>query len=139
VFAPTDALLAFNRSTTGVMRSDPAAEVFVVPAAGGTATRVAANDPPACTGLASPGLTNTWPRWAPTADIAEGKRYYWLVFSSKRRAGISQLFVSAVVTKIDGSGETIEATYPALHVAAQPGDESNHTPAWTTIPLVTPK
>src|SRR5690606_28998478 len=43
----------------------PESEIFVVPASGGTALRLAANDPPACTGESSPGLHNSWPKWSP--------------------------------------------------------------------------
>ena len=47
--------------------------------------RLAANDAAACqTTLASPGLTNDWPKWSPHAITANGKTYYWLTFSSKR-------------------------------------------------------
>jgi hypothetical protein len=136
VFAPGDAFVAFNRSTSGVKRTDPTAEVFVIPTAGGTAVRVAANDPPTCTGVKSPGITNSWPRWAPTSGASGGKRYYWLVFSSTRRSPTPQLFVSAVVTTAGpGNAETIDKTYPAIYVTSQVATEGNHTPAWTLIPI----
>ena len=52
---PTTRCLAFNRIPNGrQMYNKPHAEVFVIPAAGGTATRLAANDPPACTGKRRP-------------------------------------------------------------------------------------
>src|SRR5262249_12302209 len=80
VYSPADTLLAFNRTDQEVNSyNQPSAEVFIVPAAGGTAKRLTANDPPACTGLASPGITNSWARWAPDAETVNGKRYYWLV------------------------------------------------------------
>jgi hypothetical protein len=52
------------------MYDQPLGEVFILPAAGGTATRLAANDPPACTGKTSPGMTNSWPKWSPQAVTA---------------------------------------------------------------------
>ena len=88
-FSPDDAFVAFTRlAGNGSSYSNPASEVYVVPfagGAGGTAVRLAANDAAACqTTLASPGLTNDWPKWSPHATTANGKTYYWLTFSSKR-------------------------------------------------------
>ncbi len=51
----------------------------------GTGTRLAANDPPMCTGISSPGVTNSWPKWAPSVGSASnGRSFYWIVFSSTR-------------------------------------------------------
>jgi hypothetical protein len=142
VISPDDVLLAFNRCAPvvgGDSYDEPTAEVFVVPAAGGTAVRLAGNDPPACTGKTSPGLTNSWPRWAPSAGEHGGKRYYWVIFSSKRRdPGHPQLFISGVVTTGSGANETIEKTYPALHVSSQIAEEANHTPAWDVFKVKPP-
>ncbi|MEZ4221626.1 MAG: hypothetical protein R3B13_11915 [Polyangiaceae bacterium] len=142
VISPGDSLLAFNRcaprkETSGEWAdsyNEPTGEVYVVPAKGGAATRLAANDPPACSGKVSPGLTNSWPRWAPTAEQSGGKNYYWVVFSSIRRADANpQLFISGIVTDASGA---IEATYPALYVTAQVASENNHTPAWDFFQVV---
>ncbi len=134
VYSPNDTFLAFNRTDQPVDSYDePTGELVIVPGAGGMATRLRANDPPACTGLKSPGLTNAWARWAPKAETWEGLKYYWLVYSSKRRqaAGlIPQLYISAVVTKVDGNTETLQAEYPAVYVTAQDPTGNNHTPAW---------
>jgi len=135
VYSPEDMFLAFNRTDQPVNSYDqPSAEVLVVPGQGGTALRLAANDPPACTGQKSPGLTNSWARWAPSALADKnGRKYYWLVFSSKRRvlAGLRpQLYVSAIVTATTGGVETIEKDYPALYVTSQDATQNNHTPAW---------
>ena len=135
VYSPDDTFVAFNRTDNQPVNSydQPAAEVFVVPGRGGSPTRLRANDPPACTGLASPGMTNSWARWAPKAESFEGQKYYWVVFSSKRRqaaAARPQLYVAAVVTKIDGGVETLAAEYPAIYVTAQDAAGNNHTPAW---------
>jgi len=112
----------------------------VVPATGGTPLRVAGNDPPACVNRPSPGITNSWPRWAPSAESVGGKRYYWLTFSSKRRdANNPQLFVSGVVTRLEAGVEVIDQTYPALYVTSQIPEENNHTPAWDVFEIEPPQ
>ncbi len=75
-FSADDALIAFNRapSTSGKIYYRPDAEIYVVPAGGGTPTRLAANDPPACTGESSPGVINSWAKWSPSAVSAGGRR-----------------------------------------------------------------
>jgi hypothetical protein len=129
-WSPNDRLIAFNRLPKGENSySNAASEVFVVPfdaPAGTTATRLVANDGPACTGVVSPGLTNSFPKWAPDVTVDGTRTYYWLTFSSKREDGQTpQLYVAPVV--VDG---TEMKTYPALYLWNQPADESNHTPAW---------
>jgi len=112
--------------------ANPAAEVYVIPAGGGTRVRLGANDPPTCTGKMSPGVENSWPKWAPDASAANNKTYYWLTFSSIRdTAAIPQLYVTPVVD--DGTSLT---TYPALYLWNQPDDEHNHTPAWDYFQIV---
>ena len=135
VYSPEDTFLAFNRTDNSPpdSYSEPAAEVFIVPGQGGSPTRLRANDPPACTGLASPGLTNAWARWAPKAETFDGLKYYWVVFSSNRRQAAGQrpqLYVAAVVTKTEAGMETIAAEYPAIYATAQDAGGNNHTPAW---------
>ncbi len=136
-FSPRDTLLAFNRNPRGSQMYDsPMGEVYIGSADGGDMARSPANDPQACTGQSSPGLTNSWPRWAPSAWTENGRNYYWLVFSSKRRSygtpprPLPQLFMSAVVTAPNGSGESIVAITPAIYITTQPASEANHTPAW---------
>lgn len=141
-FSPNDTFIAFNRVPSGQPLYDQAyAELFVIPSQGGQATRLRANDVPACSGFKSPGITNSYPRWAP-GSMADGTdRYYWLVFSSRRRSnplngpGIPQLFLSVVVTTSSGGVETIKQTYPAVFIPAQLRSESNHTPAWDVFQL----
>ena len=129
-----DAFIAFNRIPQGQSTYDqPNAEVFVIPAAGGAATRVAANDPIACSGAKSPGVTNSWPKWAPEAVQVGDSTYYWLIFSSKRGNGIPQLYVSGMVVK---GGQII--TYPALYLWNQPSNEANHTPSWDVFKIPQP-
>jgi hypothetical protein len=135
-YSPDDQLLAFDRIPNGnSMYNQPLAEVSVIPSAGGTATRLAANDPPACTGKTSPGVTNSWPKWSPAATTAsEGRTFYWIVFSSTRDPGNNpQLYVTPVVVK--GGSVT---TYQALYLWNQPATENNHTPAWDVFKIPPP-
>ncbi len=126
-----DAFVAFDRVAAGESSYNNAhAEVFVVPAAGGTAKRLMANDPEACSGASSPGVTNSWPKWSPLSSSSGTKRYYWLTFSSTRLGGKPQLFVSPVV--VEGGAMT---TYPALYLWNQPAAEANHTPAWDVFQI----
>jgi len=138
-YSPSDTLLAFNRTAAAVSSyNQPSAEVAVVPGGGGTATRLRANDPPACTGKKSPGLTNSWPRWAPKVGLAGDKRYYWLVFSSTRREATGvrpQLYISAIVTQGAGAAEAVVAEYPAVYVSSQDPAGNNHIPAWDVFEL----
>lgn len=135
-YSPDDALVAFTRVPDALASYDaPMAEVLVVPASGGSALRLQANDPPACVGGTSPGITNSWPKWSPSAPRANGKTYYFLTFSSRRR-GLPQLYVTALVD----DGQTL-TSYPASYLWNQPADEGNHTPDWAEIriPPVVPK
>ncbi len=133
-FSPDDALLAFVRTPTNASVPavfDPAKEVFVLPAKGGTPTRLAANDPPACGGVKSPGAYNSFPKWAPGVTKAFGVSWYWLVFSSKRFVGPdamkhTQLYLVAVA--VDASGTVRPAG--AVRLWNLPEGEDNHTPAW---------
>jgi WD40-like Beta Propeller Repeat len=126
--SPDDHFIAFTRLPDGQSSYNNAqSEVFIVPAAGGTATRVRANDPVSCLGKASPGITNSWPKWAPTSGNAGGSLYYWMIFSSTRgERGNPQLYVAGVVRNETGQ----LSTTPALYLWNQPAMENNHTPAW---------
>jgi hypothetical protein len=136
IWSADDAYVAFDRVPTGASSyNDPAAEIFFVPSAGGTATRFAANDPPACLGVTSPGVTNSWPKWSPQVATANGSKYYFLVFSSTRDAIAMgpQLYVTPLVVK----GSTV-TMYKALYLWNQPETEHNHTPAWDVFALPPP-
>jgi hypothetical protein len=132
--SPDDRLVAFSRVPVqdGDSYNNRHAEVFVVPAAGGEPTRIAANDPGVCEGTSSPGITNSWPKWSPDATVTAGKTYYWLTFSSTRAGRAPQLYVAPVVRLGDSDELT---TYPALYLWNQPTDEGNHTPAWDTFQI----
>jgi hypothetical protein len=139
-YSPGDTFVAFNRIARNTqMYNNSTAEVFLVPGSGGTPVRVAANDPPACTGSKSPGITNSWPHWSPNSPTMNNKKYYWLVFSSTRRpGGLPQLFLSAVVTDLSTGTEVLSTTTPAIFIPNQPTSEANHTPAWDVfkIPVI---
>jgi hypothetical protein len=144
-YSSDDVFIAFNRapSTSGKIYYRPDGEVYVVPSQGGAAVRLAANDPPACTGQKSPGIINSWAKWSPVALSVNGKRYYWLVFSSARAypgsfevpknqyspgdTRASQLYLAAVVA--DERTGAVE-TYPAVYLWNQTPETSNLTPAW---------
>jgi dipeptidyl aminopeptidase/acylaminoacyl peptidase len=131
--SPDGRFIAFTRGCRGCDTYDqPQAEIYVVPAEGGTIHRLAANDPARCSGRSSPGITNSWPKWAPeAADTAEGTGYM-ITFSSRRRDGVHpQVYVAPFVVGDDGSLHG----FPALHLPGQQTDTGNHTPAWTAIML----
>lgn len=136
-FSPDDKWITFNRSANADgCYSVASAEVYVAKADGtGTATRLAANDPPACANRPSPGVTNSWPRWAPAKPAPQtvnGLTYYWVVFSSKRYDGATpQLYMAPVV--IDATGNVQE--YKAVYLWNQPPAEKNHTPAWDVFAI----
>jgi hypothetical protein len=134
-FSPDDAFLVYNGLPQGqTTYNNPSDELYVIPATGGTSKRLAANDPPACSGEHSPGVTNSWAKWAPSAETvpALGKTYYWVVFSSTRYPGnVPQLFITAIVADAQGS----LTTYGSLYLWNQPAQEHNHTPAWDVFQI----
>jgi hypothetical protein len=137
-FSPDDKLVAFTRlAGSGSAYSNPQAEIYVVPfngGAGGKAVRLVANDAAACqTGLGSPGLTNDWPKWSPRAVIGnDGRKYYWLTFSSKRAGTANaQLYVAGIF--IDETGQMYNT--PALYLWNQPAADGNHTPSWDDLSI----
>jgi hypothetical protein len=167
-WSPDDAFIAFNRVPQGTsMYDQPKAEVYIVPykgGNGGTAVRLKANDPVACTGLTSPGVQNTWPKWAPNPVVSsttggagtatdagpapqtiDGLTYYWITFSSLRSvtagAGTSsayeQLYVAGIV--VDASGNVTD--YAPIYLWNQADNVNNLIPAWGEFsipPGVTP-
>jgi len=105
-------------------------EIFVVPRTGGMAIRLAANDPVACSGESSRGSINGGARWAPRVERANGKRYYFLAFTSARAYAASftlpaarlsppvsrkssQLYLTAII--VDEATGNVE-TRPALYL-----------------------
>lgn len=126
-FSPDDRYLIFTHAPNGEMYSQPLAELSIVPVGGGTPTRLRANAPASCSGQKSPGVTNSWARWAPSIVHLNGKAYYWIVFSSKRLGNDrSQIFLTAVV---DDGNELL--SFGALHFPNQSPEHPNHMPDWT--------
>ena len=154
-FSADDAYVAFNRIAKidgGPLYYRADGEVYVVPSEGGDATRLVANDPPACTGQSSPGIINSWPKWSPreltvastNPEFGPPERtFYWLVFSSARAyegqfelpktnfspsdTRSSQLYITAVVR--DNTSGALQS-YPAIYIWNQDPATSNLTPAW---------
>ncbi|MCC6552167.1 MAG: PD40 domain-containing protein [Polyangiaceae bacterium] len=129
-FSPDDRYLIYTRAPNGNMYQRPAAEIYAIPSTGGTPVRLAANDPPACSGRPSPGVTNSWARWSPVVGRVGQSTYYWLVFSSRRRGDTPQIYVAGVVEE----GGRL-STFGALHVPIQNPDGNNHTPTWSRYRL----
>jgi len=140
-YSADDKLIAFTRAPTPSATNPDGpyynrnGEIMVIPAAGGTATRLVANDANACAGdMPGHGLINSWPKWSPDAVVARKKTYYFVIFSSARKyadefseqfqlpsssassfKGLndsSQLWLAAVV--VDESGAI--TTYPAQYI-----------------------
>lgn len=135
-FSPDNKYLVFNRVPSGNnMYNQPLTEVFVIPSGGGAPTRLAANDPPACAGKKSPGVTNSWAKWSPEATSHGGRTYYWIIFSSARSEKQNpQLYLTALVEEAGAL-----TTHGALHFWNQPEDENNHTPAWDVFQIPVPQ
>jgi hypothetical protein len=153
-FAPDDTLIAFNRVPTGMsMYSQPAAEVYVVGtgpvscdgAANSAQCRLKANDPVACTGSKSPGVQNTWPKWAPMPNLAsgsmagnqgpDGKLYYWVTFSSTRANACTVTATSGGPNTLCTAQQSKDAlSHAQLYVAGVVVDPSSG--AITTYPAI---
>lgn len=146
-FSPDDAFVAFDRVPSGeVMYANPNAEVFLVPAKGGEPHYLRANKPSAClSGKSTPGINNHFPKWSPKVTTgANGKRYYWVIFSSNRAdippghsnynnnkpIPISQLYVAGVVVE----GDKI-TSYPAIYLWNQDTKTVNTTPVWESLDI----
>jgi hypothetical protein len=145
-FSADDRFVAFARVENGRGRIyyHPQGEIYVVPSAGGTALRLAANDPPLCSGETSPGVTNSWAKWSPTVRGGpvgtphEGKHYYFLLFSSARQSPFrlgqgpaSQLYLTTLVELPNGELQT----YPAMYLWNQSFEITDST---TVPPTVSP-
>jgi len=137
-FSPDDRFVTFSRSPAGTSSyDDPKGEVYVVPAGGGDAQRLTANDPPACSGATSPGVYNSWPKWSPAVRTVGDKSYYFIVFSSARNHGTERFGARLYVTPVVVQGATI-TTYAALYLWNQPENEDNHSPAWDEFQIPPP-
>ena len=122
------------------MYMQPQTELFVIPTAGGTGTRLAANDPPQCPGqMTSPGINNTWAKWSPEVATAPNGDHLLLGDLLVLAAGdgrpangspIAQLFMTVIVKTELGL-----QTYPAVYLWNQPANISNFTPAWDVFKI----
>jgi len=141
-YSADDALIAYTKAPA-VSTASPDGpyynrhgKIMVIPAAGGEGTELAANDPGTCgNDDVTAGVINSWPKWSPDAFVANGKTYYFLVFSSGRNYGddfttqfdlesnpassftglrkSSQLYLAAIV--VDNTTKEIK-TYPAVYI-----------------------
>ena len=163
-FSSDDKFIAFNRLpvTGGDIYYRAEAELYIVPVSGGTPTRLAANDPATCTGLAGNAVRNSWAKWSPVVRDSNGSKYYFLTFSSSRytttslqngatSVPASELYLTTV--KVDAAGQI--TSYPGIYLWNQnslvttdasgkasvtPAPGLNVTPAWDefVIPPVPP-
>ncbi len=124
-FSPDGRWLVFNR-TDGYTINSVNAEVWLIPASGGTPLRLAANDAAPELNQVSPGITNSMPRWAPAWQETGGDRWYLLTFSSTRHHGYPQAWVAPL--KVDSAGTV--TSYPALYLIGQDLASNNHIPVW---------
>ena len=85
-FSADDQLIAFTRvgNINGYFYYRPEGEIYVVPAAGGEAVRLAANESSAVHRSSSPGSSIAGRKWSPSVQTANGKQYYFMIFSSAR-------------------------------------------------------
>ena len=127
-FSPDDRFIAYNRVATipAYLYHVPNSELYVTPSTGkGTPTRLAANDPPACTGLTTATIYNSWPKWSPLVTTVSGESYYFYTFSSARQStstvpgsggsppeATSELFLGAI--KVDATGNV--TSFPAIYL-----------------------
>ncbi len=151
-YAPDDSMVLFDRVPSGgVMYANPAAEMYFVPLGSapgaGTAVRLAANDPVACTGKTSPGVNNHFPKWAPGTATYNNRTYYWVIYSSNRVGltpvadstgavhQVSQLYLTAISVE-GGTYKTYKSIY--LWWQMLPTDKNptvNTTPVWDMITI----
>jgi uncharacterized protein YegL len=119
-YSPDGKWLAFTRHASGATTyAAPEAEIFLVPAAGGTPIRLRAND--ADDGSRLDGVSNSWATWS-----VDGSR---LAFTSKRDDPAYDVFI----TTIDGNGNSGPAT--PLRNAAE-ASVFEHLPYWGQPPVV---
>ncbi len=166
-YSADDGLVAFNRidNVMSLVKPSgqgfdnhlyyrPESEIWIAPTSTGVvaaagevssqgAIRLKSNDPNVCEGKKSPGVLNSWPKFSPRVNDVNGKKYYWLIFSSTRDTPDSQR-----VTVVDQQYRPVEnrysrlfmapitvengqvATYPAIYLWNQDETSNNLTPAW---------
>jgi hypothetical protein len=140
--SPDDAWIAFNAlPDNGRLYDNPASEIFIAPRDGGERVRLRANDPPSCAARPSPGISNSWAKWAPAVQERNGRKYYFVVFSSRRhlKTAKPQLYVAPIVVEANGA----VTSFPAVYLRSQESLDGwegwgNHTPAWDDFVIEPP-
>ena len=163
-FSSDGKFVAFTRAAAGgpdgAFRNRNA-EVAVIAASGGSATRLVANDPNACAADPTPlALINGSPAWGPSAVHHAGRSYYFLLFTSARKYGdefasqfqldgldlattlraSTQLYLTTIVVD-DATGSIV--SFPAVYIWNQnriaasgaPTAFAAITPVWGTTAL----
>jgi len=132
--SPDGQWVVFNKST-GDSYNDPDAELWVAPVGGGSAIRLN-------TANLAPGLTNSWPRWAPFEQTVNGERMFFLTFSTVRQFGNRlaqgtrpQIWMTGFFPARAAMG--VDPTGPAFWLPFQNLNTNNHIAQWTeqVIPI----
>ena len=108
--------------------------------------RLVPNTPPGCTGMLSPGVNNYWPKWSPSATVADGKRpttgsSFLPIATGFRRRRTERKYGSDIAALCHGRRRRrgrSAASYPAIYLWNQSQATLNITPAWRDfhIPIV---
>jgi hypothetical protein len=129
-FAPDGMFVAFNRAA-GNSYDAPDAKVLVMPTSSGASPI----DLPQVNAIAG----NSWPKFAPFIQHFQGKRIFWLTFTSRRDYGL-RIEQNTLQTKVPqiwmvafspDPTETGYTTYPPFWLPFQDMTTGNHIAQWT--------
>lgn len=120
-YSPDSAWIAFNRAYDEDTYDAITAELWLVPAMGGSPVELAAANQAA-------GLSNSWPRWGEMHDD-----FAWLAFASRRSygvvtSGLPQVYLVGLDMGLLGTG--VDPSRTALWLPGQDPSIGNHTPVW---------
>ncbi|MCD4685083.1 MAG: VWA domain-containing protein [Anaerolineae bacterium] len=118
-YSPDGRWLAFTRHNNRTTYADEMAEIWLVPAAGGTPWRIEANNDD--DGNAISAASNSWPSWSRDSQM--------LAFSSKRRDMSYDIYYADVYE--DGSTSTAHLLEGGSDIGV-----FEHTPAWGPPPAL---